>query len=126
MPVTRAAKALELFGELYAIERALPPLGTAIGYASNNWDALTRVSESRGILAGRDGAARCGRGSGIVALTSREDDQTGSFSENGMRWAPGIHPVPECRTSLTLSGPEVGRSGANGVYSDWRAASSRV
>ena len=98
----RAAKALELFGRLYAIERALPPLlppsddpaqreqrrqreeqrramrqrdaepvwdelekwlaeqkpgalpksplGTAIGYASNNWDALKRYLE-RGFLA---------------------------------------------------------------------------
>jgi transposase len=98
----RAAKALELFGKLYAIERALPPLlppsddpvqgelrrpreeqrrqlrqrdagpvwdelskwlaeqkpgalpksplGTAIGYASNNWDALKRYLE-RGFLA---------------------------------------------------------------------------
>ncbi len=98
----RAANALELFGRLYAIERALPPLlppsddpvqreqrrqheeqrrqlrqrdagpvwdelskwvgkqkphalpksplGTAIGYASNNWDALKRYLE-RGFLA---------------------------------------------------------------------------
>jgi transposase len=95
---TRAAKALELFGRLYAVERALPPLlppsddptradrrrqreeqrrelrerdagpvwdelskwlaeqkpgalpksplGTAIGYATNNWDALKRYREA--------------------------------------------------------------------------------
>lgn len=45
---------------------ALPksPLGTAIGYASNNWNALTRVSEPRGILAGRDPRGERGAGWG--------------------------------------------------------------